>query len=192
MELSILVLCVFNFILVWLLPLIFFRDDGKKNFRWFMTALPFMLAPLIPVLEFANMISPTLTIAANLVPYQIGVCTFLPLMSVFLIAMTMGTHRIPVALWHQRQEDDEPACIVTWGAYAKIRHPFYTSFILASISLVLLTLHWGAVLILAYVLCSLTITARKEEKRLSTEKGDFGPQYQEYMTTTGRFFPRLI
>jgi hypothetical protein len=42
--------------------------------------------------------------------------------SIALICLTLGTPRIPIALWHQN--GDQPEHIVAYGAYRWIRQPF--------------------------------------------------------------------
>ena len=48
--------------------------------------------------------------------------------SIALIAFTLGTHRVPGSLWHQKE--NLPEHLVTYGAYRRIRHPFYSAYIL--------------------------------------------------------------
>lgn len=192
MEYSLATIGIFNFILVWLLPWIFFKRDGKKNLRWFLTAFPFMMSPIVILLTMMSVIKPVVMLEQSFQAGLILFCTLLHGVSIYLIALTIGTHRIPVALWHQNPNDDKPVNIVTWGAYAKIRHPFYSAFIMACIALFLGTLNIFSLLILLYVFSALTITAKKEEKRLSSEEGELGKTYREYMSKTNRFFPFLI
>lgn len=99
----------------------------------------------------------------------------------------MGTHRIPLALWHQ--ENDAPKQIVTWGAYKRIRHPFYTSFITALIGALIAAPNILTLISLIYGILILNMTAEKEEKKLSTSQ--YGQEYIEYMKGTGRFFPKI-
>ena len=107
--------------------------------------------------------------------------------SIALIAYTIGTHRVPLALWHQ--DDDAPRSIVTYGAYRYVRHPFYTAFLLALTGIVVACPHPAMLACLAYAMTILQVTARKEEQKLS--RSEFGDEYRSYLTRTGRFFPRL-
>jgi protein-S-isoprenylcysteine O-methyltransferase Ste14 len=107
--------------------------------------------------------------------------------SIALIAFTLGTHRIPIALWHQ--ENDAPRHIVTWGAYSRVRHPFYASFLVCLVGTVLALPHAGTIATLAYAIVALNLTAAREEKRLAASQ--FGEEYRQYMGRTGRFWPRL-
>lgn len=191
METSVVVLLTLNFVLIWLLPVIFFRSDGKRNLVWALTSLPFAVSPFITVASYLGYLPAIIEIAS---PHHMAItiaATVMSLISIFIIALTMGTHRIPVALWHQKHEDDEPACIVTWGAYKYIRHPFYTSFLIALIANIVITIHWLPVLVLVATFVQLNVTADREEKRLSEEKDGMGEEYVRYMVCTGRFLPKL-
>jgi protein-S-isoprenylcysteine O-methyltransferase Ste14 len=180
-----LLLC--NFIAIGLLPVVFFRRDGTFNLRWLATGAPFFIAPLailagqLGYLDALAMPQGSAALAAQAI--AVLLCTI----SIGLIAMTIGGHRVPLALWHQ--DNDAPVQIVTWGAYAKIRHPFYTSFLLAFLAGVIVFPHAITVFCLAYGAIALTLTAKREERRLSAS--EFGDEYRAYMATTGRFFPGI-
>src|SRR4051812_20283323 len=119
-----LILLLTNFSLIGLLPRIFFRQDGKFNSRWWMTAAPLFAAPAVLLLVYTGRLE-----ALSQSPLQEALAVLLGATSIGLMAFTLGTHRVPLALWHQ--ENDAPRSIVTWGAYKRIRHPFYASFIVA-------------------------------------------------------------
>ncbi len=108
-------------------------------------------------------------------------------LSIGLIAQTLGTDRIPIALWHQT--DDAPQHIVTWGAYRLIRHPFYTAFLIAFAAALLALPHWLTAALLIYMVVMLNTVAAREERMLSAS--EFGTEYREYCARTGRFVPRL-
>lgn len=107
--------------------------------------------------------------------------------SVALMAATAGCHRIPLALWHQ--ENDAPVQIVSWGPYGRVRHPFYVSFLLALAATCLAAPHPLSAVALAMGLVALTLTARREERRLLASR--LGTEYVRYVAGTGRFLPRL-
>jgi protein-S-isoprenylcysteine O-methyltransferase Ste14 len=184
MQSTSLVVLVFNFFMVAILPRIFFRQDGKFNFKWALTAWPFVADPVFMILGWNGRWSPLWT--GNV--FQESLAVFLAGCSLFLIGLTMGTNRIPLALWHQ--ENDAPRNIVTWGAYTYIRHPFYTSFIIAYSAAVLYFPHWSTIAILIYGLVSLNLTAAREERRLSAS--EFGAEYKAFMAKTGRFCPKFF
>ncbi|SRR5258705_6606266 len=172
------------------LPWIFFRRDGKMNARWLATAAPYMLCiALITAALFGADIgvgawkpeSPALAVAMELA--SVVLCAG----SIALMSFTLGTHRIPIALWHQ--ENDAPRHIVTWGAYSRVRHPFYASFLLCLAGTVLALPHAVTAATLLYALVALNWTAAREERRLADS--EFGEEYRKYIGRTGRFWPRI-
>ena len=116
-----------------------------------------------------------------------SIAVVLNIISFSLMAFTLGTHRIPLALWHQN--NDAPKQIVTWGAYKKIRHPFYTSFITALTAALIGAPNLLTLFSLIYGFVILNMTAGKEETKLSAS--EYGKDYIEYMKNTGRFFPKI-
>jgi protein-S-isoprenylcysteine O-methyltransferase Ste14 len=177
---SALEIVLLNFIYIGILPRIFFDKKGRYNFQWWLTGGPLFISPIAAILMSFDVIKP---MAA---PIDLA-AVVLSTISIALISFTLGTHRIPLALWHQN--NDAPREIVTWGAYRRIRHPFYTSFIISQISAVFLAPHLITLGALLYTVLILTYTAKKEEKKLSAS--EFGTKYQQYMKETGRFFPKL-
>lgn len=180
-----------NFVLVCILPFLFFRRDGKYTLMWLLTALPYVLGPVIVIAQWQGYIKPSIAFSDQILFAFLHLSVGMNCLSIFLIAYTMGTHRIPVALWHQRSSDDAPQAIVTWGAYARIRHPFYTSYLVLLLALVLMSWHWSSILLFIANYLLLNYTARKEEYRLSHEQDGLGETYRHYMRHTGRFVPRL-
>lgn len=180
-------LLLLNLIFIGLLPKVFFKKDGRLNAMWWLTASPFFLCAVFLVLSFAGYMPPLTGYDNwwNRVLVLIAVC--LSVASIALIFFTLGTHRIPIALWHQ--DNDAPKHIVTYGAYGRIRHPFYASFILALTGAVVFCPHFGTLFTLIYGFTILNFTAAREERRLCAS--EFGADYREYMTRTGRFFPKI-
>ena len=184
MNAAVLVLLLLTFGVIGLLPRVFFRRDGRLGVRWWLTALPFFACPVLLVVAYLAHADPlvprtwraALDVAS--VPLAAG--------SIALVFLTLGTHRVPLALWHQ--DDDAPAHLVTYGPYRRIRHPFYTSFLLAFAAAVAYFPHWGTLLGLAYAVVALNLTAGREERRLAAS--EFGEEYRRYLDRTGRFLPR--
>jgi protein-S-isoprenylcysteine O-methyltransferase Ste14 len=166
------------------LPRIFFKRDGRKNWRWWATASPFLISSGAVVLTYAGVL-PVLRTGAE--PALSVAAVLLGLASVSMIAFTVGTHRIPIALWHQH--NDAPVEIVTWGPYRAVRHPFYSSFTLALLAGLLAAPGVLTMATLVAGLVGLGVTARREERRLL--QSGLGDEYREYMRTTGRFVPTL-
>lgn len=175
-----LVLYLINLAVIGALPLIFFKR-GRFNLMWCLTSAPylacagFLIASYLtgrptPGGEIADVVA---------VPFSVG--------SIGLIFLTLGTHRVSLALWHQ--SNDSPEHIVTDGPYRRIRHPFYASFLLTLIGAFIFSPQPGTLFTFVYALLMLNFTADREEKRLMTSQ--FGSEYERYMQQTGRFWPKL-
>ena len=80
------------------------------------------------------------------------------------------------------------ATLVTRGPYRWVRHPFYTTAALLMASVTVLTANWLIGLLSVLVLTLLAIRTPKEEAKLLER---FGPAYQHYMASTGRYLPRF-
>ena len=189
MELSSVILVFLNFLFIGALPTVFFKK-GKLTTMWFVTAFPFALPPLFIVLLYLGMLPTFIAFSSYAYQWMMIVGIGLSVASIGLIFLTLGAHRIPLALWHQHHQDDAPIEIVRWGSYKYVRHPFYASFILAAIANVFVTPFWGNIIVLLYIALILNFTAGKEENRLRRD-AKLGDQYQEYMRSTGRFFPGM-
>lgn len=179
-------LILLNLIQIGLLPLHFFRRDGSLNPAWLATALPFFLIAAIVLLQLAGLTTAwqpadsfsQVLLALTAIAMAAG--------SMVLIGITVRSHRIPIALWHQH--DDAPIEIVSRGPYARVRHPFYSAFLLTFTAVLLA--HPGVVTALCgiYAGVALNLTARREERRLL--RSHLGGDYFKYMQRTGRFLPR--
>ncbi|MEV0186138.1 isoprenylcysteine carboxylmethyltransferase family protein [Streptomyces sp. NPDC050625] len=184
MNPAVLLLLLLDFALITALPRVFFLRSGTLNVRWWLTALPVGLCPTLVVACQLLDLRPVTSSAWLPVTGLVAIVLFTG--SIALIALTLGTHRAPIALWHQN--NDDPRHIVTWGAYRHIRHPFYTSFLLAFTGALLAFPHWITLALLIYMAMMLNVVAAKEEHKLRAS--EFGEQYHDYMTRTGRFLPR--
>jgi protein-S-isoprenylcysteine O-methyltransferase Ste14 len=163
MNSSVFFLYLFNFSMIGALPIIFFKK-GEKNPRWWLTAAPFFLCIGFLTLSYAEIV-PSLYPQASWQMQADIIATALASTSISLISYTIGTHRISLNLWHQEQ--DQPHHIVTYGPYEKIRHPFYTSFILSLTGAFIFCPHWVTLLTLVSGIIALQITAVKEEKKIT-------------------------
>lgn len=184
MNVPVLALVLADFAMIGVLPRVFFKR-GSFNRGWWLTALPFFCCPMF--LLAASLAGwRSWAGAGGVLPAALGaLAALLAGGSIALLFLTLGTHRVPLALWHQ--EDDAPASIVTHGSYARIRHPFYAAFLLAFASAVALFPHLGTVLPLCYAAVRLNATAAREERRLAAS--EFGEAYRAYAARTGRFLP---
>lgn len=183
MNVPVMVLVLCAYVVIGVLPRIFFKG-GSFNSGWWLTGAPFFCVP--PFLIAADLAHWHSWVGMhNMVVTLDSIAAVLTGGSIALLFYTLGTHRVPLALWHQ--EDDAPVSIVTYGAYSRIRHPFYSSFLLAFLGSFALFPHLGTLLPMLYAIGRLTATAMREEKRLSTS--EFGSEYREYISKTGRFLP---
>jgi protein-S-isoprenylcysteine O-methyltransferase Ste14 len=185
MSTAVLTLLLINLMYVGLLPRFFFRADGRLNLKWWLTAAPFFLSTLFVILRYLDIAPQWYVWLPKSFADIAG--TLLSSASIALISYTLGTHRRRLSLWHQT--NDAPEEIVTYGAYRRIRHPFYAAFILVLIAtLVVAPAPWCAA-VLGYGVLMLNYTAAREERNLQSSQ--FGMQYRSYLQTSGRFFPKL-
>jgi protein-S-isoprenylcysteine O-methyltransferase Ste14 len=187
MNEAVLLIYLLNFIFIGLLPKLFFKKDGRFNLMWWVTASPFFLCTVFLLLSYAGYLPRLSGYGTSAVRVLESLSVLLTVTSIALIFFTLGTHRIPIALWHQ--DNDAPKHIVTYGAYRWIRHPFYASFLLALFGALVFCPQWGTFVTFIQGLVILNLTAAKEERRLCASQ--FGAEYAEYMRRTGRFWPRF-
>lgn len=180
------VLFLLNLALIGLLPFIFFRRDGRFNLMWWVTGAPFFVCGAVLVATWLGGLTSIVAAGAPLGRILEAAAVPFGLASIGLISFTLGTHRVPIALWHQ--DNDAPKSIVTYGAYQRIRHPFYTAFLLALFGAFLAAPQLATALTFAYGAAVLNYTAAREEARLSASA--FGAEYQTYMLQAGRFWPK--
>ncbi len=77
--------------------------------------------------------------------------------------------------------------MATGGPYRYIRHPMYVSKLVQTICIFFITGLWPTLLAAPFWI-ALPKQAAGEEAAMRVK---FGPQYEEYMQKTGRFFPKL-
>jgi protein-S-isoprenylcysteine O-methyltransferase Ste14 len=180
MNKATLLLYLINLTLIGALPFFFFKT-GRFNLMWCLTSAPYPVCAAFLVWAYLTGYSGPWSdvLAVASVPFSVG--------SIALIFLTVGTHRVPLALWHQK--NDAPHHIVTYGPYRRIRHPFYASFLLALFGAFLFSPQPGTLVTFMYALVFLNVTAGKEEKRLMSS--EYGSEYRRYFQHTGRFWPKL-
>lgn len=166
-------LLLINLAYIGVLPRIFFRKDGRFGPMWWATAAPFFVCAAF-ILDAG---APAASLELASVP--------LSAISIALISVTLGCHRVPLALWHQANE--APVEIVTHGPYRRIRHPFYAAFLLTLAAALVHSPDVVTAATFAYGVAMLNATAAREERRLLASR--FGAQYRAYMQRTGRFLP---
>ena len=183
-------LSLLGFVIMFALPRLFFRSDGRMNARWWLTGAPFGIALHGVWLAWAG-ISPQLVDGGTTLATTLDALGMIATVgSIALIAATIATHRVPLALWHQDGDQNAPLHIVTYGPYGWVRHPFYASFLLLLLGAALIARDGITVAALPLGLFSLDWTARAEEKKLLASH--LGDEYGAYRARTGRFVPRLV
>jgi hypothetical protein len=176
-----------NFIFMGALPSLMFRRAARFSLMWWVTAGPFLVCGRLVALARRGELTPWVDYSAVLGRIADATAIVCSALSVVLIIAAWRAHRRPPALWHQ--EDDQPAALVTRGAYAYIRHPLYTSYLLALIAALVALPHPATLATLATGWALLDATARREERRLGAST--LGAEYAAYTVRTGRFWPRL-
>lgn len=181
----VLLLCLLSLALLGSLPFVFFRR-GRWNAAWFMTAAPFFGEAALIVAALAGVLTP-IGLPRTFGDILACIAVVLIAAAIALIGWTVGVHHVPVSLWHQ--DDDTPRALVTYGPYARIRHPFYAAFIMMLMGTAAALPHAGTLALLVLGTVQLQRTARREERRLLAS---FGAEYGSYMGRTGRFLPRVL
>ena len=174
--------------LVWVAVLarIFFLP-GRWNVAWWMNTGPFVVGGLALIGVAAGWLEPLVDPRGGVGAAMACVSVLVAAVGLVLAGCTLGTHRRRLALWHQT--DDEPEHLVTEGPYARIRHPFYTSYLVCLTGCVLAAPHPVTVAVLLVVAYRLNGTAAREERRFLRSDA-FGDRYEAYVRRTGRFIPR--
>lgn len=168
------------------LPVVFFDKERRKaTVMWFVTASPYLVLFVTLVLGLTGRIEPFVDASRTRTLAIVG--STLAVASCSLLWSTVATHRVPISLWHQ--PDDMPASIVTHGPYRAVRHPFYASFCMLLLGGACIVPHYASLGTLVAGVSLLSVTARREERRLLSSS--FGPQYASYMRHTGRLFPGI-
>ena len=85
-------------------------------------------------------------------------------------------------------DEDIPQFLLQEGPYAYIRNPFYASYMLTNLAVVLLYPNWITVSAAVACYAVLHYTARFEERKF--ESSPLAEDYRAYKSRTGRFFPR--
>lgn len=175
--------------LVWIAVLarIFFLP-GEWNLQWWLNTGPFVVGGLGMLGVASGHLIPWVPAEGPLGGALAVAGAVLMALALALSGYTLGTHRRRLALWHQA--DDAPEHLVTEGPYARIRHPFYTSYLLTLAGCVLAAPHWITLSVLAFLAYRLNGTAAREERRFLAS-GRFGAAYRAYVERTGRFWPRF-
>jgi protein-S-isoprenylcysteine O-methyltransferase Ste14 len=117
----------------------------------------------------------------------------------FSAAATMYVLTIGLFWWAVRVNRARPlaACFSTAGArnlntcgpYRLVRHPFYSSYLLAWLSGMIATEDW-ILLVTVMVMFTIYVTAALREEK-EYERGPLAAEYRLYSNRTGQFFPKV-
>lgn len=91
--------------------------------------------------------------------------------------------------WSVNVELQEQHRLVTEGVFRRIRHPMYAAHLLWGLAQPLLLWNWLAGFSMLVFSLPLYIYRIPREEKMMTDK--FGDEYQEYMQSAGRFFPKV-
>jgi protein-S-isoprenylcysteine O-methyltransferase Ste14 len=186
---ALLLLILINFGFIGLLPRKFFKQNAKLNKDFWLTAAPLYTCPIFLALAFYDVLPPLVAADSPLGIVMILASVCISTISILLLGMAIGTHRVPLHMFHD-QADHRPSHLVTYGPYRHIRHPIYSAYLMALFAAMLFCPQVGTVLCFAYGVAVLTKTAIKEEKKLCQSE-ELGEEYSGYMKDTGRFLPPL-
>ena len=90
-------------------------------------------------------------------------------------------------MWSAQLQLREQHCLVATGPYARMRHPLYTAMCVWSIGVALVTANWVFAALAAMVMAVFFTRVPREEHMMIEQ---FGDEYREYMTRTGKFWPK--
>lgn len=186
MTTPVVVLGVLNLASIAILALTFFKR-GRLNVRWWLTTAPFAFAALVLVCGLAGVVAPV-SMRGEWVSLLGSIAAVLLGASFTLMGVTLGTHERRLSLWHQ--DNDAPRQLVTRGPYARVRHPFYLSYLMGLLGCVAAFPHWATAAAWLFALLRLNLAAAGEERLLASSS--FGHEYREYMRRTRRFWPGFL
>ena len=151
-----------------------------------MVLLPAMLVTslLFPVLY---LFTPLFSFANYELPHWVHSCGLLSM--IVGLWLFWRSHVDLGVNWSPTLETRKGHEIVRHGVYARIRHPMYSAIWLFSIAQALLLNNWlaGWGVVLAFALMYFLRTPNEEQMMID----HFGSAYKDYMTETGRLFPRV-
>jgi len=122
-------------------------------------------------------------------PADIEIISFLVFINIFVLALYMRIKTRRAIGDHTRGAEQEAETLVTWGAYARLRHPLYVSNTAFGVSLIFL--HFGLsfmVIPFILVLVAFEYYLAKLDDRFLEKK--FGDEWKIWAMQTPAFIPR--
>lgn len=146
------------------------------------TRLLQVLAPASALLH----VSVILKAPVGWVNLAVGEVSYLAALSLFWWAIKTN-RKLPLSWAFQ---DDCPVHLVRSGPYRWIRHPFYTSYVLAWLAGGVGTSDWRLIMSTLVMFVIYNRAAGHEEQKFA--QSGLALSYDQYRATTGRFLPRCI
>jgi protein-S-isoprenylcysteine O-methyltransferase Ste14 len=115
----------------------------------------------------------------------IGLMLNLLALVLFWVTMLYVKNRVFSVIFSQ----DGPTFLHLEGPYKYARHPFYTSYLLVYLGIVMSLSVWPLQLLCVFLIIYYVFAARQEEACFL--KGPLAEQYLAYQSRTGMFLPRL-
>ena len=100
--------------------------------------------------------------------------------------IVMGWSRIYRQYWSKNAGSGQ---LVTTGIYRYIRHPQYTGFLMITFGMLC---EWATLPMLIMYPILVVLYTRLAKREEADMRAEFGPAYDQYCRTTGRFLPRLF
>jgi protein-S-isoprenylcysteine O-methyltransferase Ste14 len=156
------------------------QTDRQEQLLLLLLTIGGLVLPVIYIftnwLAFADYNAPLWVIIMGIVVMVIGLWLF------WRAHSDLGSN------WSSTLEIHEDHTLITQGIYRRIRHPMYSASWLMMTAQALLLSNWLAGLggLVAFA-CMYFLRVQKEEAMMLEQ---FGEQYQQYMTQTGRVIPK--
>jgi protein-S-isoprenylcysteine O-methyltransferase Ste14 len=157
-------------------------------------------APPIELLASSMFVAAITLLAAGPIADLAGVARFDALDSGVIAALgfVVTTAGIALTIWAQLSMGDswrigvdpsERTALVTQGSFAIVRNPIFTAMIIAAVGLALLVPNWWSIAAVVVLVSGLELQVRLVEEPYLRAR--HGPQYEQYLHSTGRFLPRV-
>jgi protein-S-isoprenylcysteine O-methyltransferase Ste14 len=117
---------------------------------------------------------------------QAAGCMLFVLSLTLFLRCALLTRRRKLTLAFSR---DTPTFVLTVGPYRWVRHPFYSSYLLAYLAGVVVSGHLAALTVLLGMVGIYTFAASAEERKF--EESALKEEYRSYAHRAGRFLPKL-
>jgi protein-S-isoprenylcysteine O-methyltransferase Ste14 len=156
------------------------KVDQQEQMILLLITIGGLLLPLIYIftgwLDFANYDSPLPVIVLGVIVMAAALVLF------WRAHADLGKN------WSNSLDIFDNHMLVTQGVYKRVRHPMYSAMWLLGIAQVLLLPNWIAGFggLIGYAILYFLRVPKEEQMMIE----QFGDQYRQYMTVTGRVFPK--